>query len=91
MRLMERMPAGVLHTDLAACNGYADGLAAARAVRCPVLLLQGARDLMAPPAATQALARALSDVRSVTLPDCGHALMAEQPDAVLDALRDFLR
>jgi pimeloyl-ACP methyl ester carboxylesterase len=26
----------------------------------------------------------------VTIPDCGHALMAEQPDAVLDALRAFL-
>jgi len=91
MRLMERMPAGVLHADLAACNAYADGLAAARAVHCPVLLLQGGRDLMAPPAATTALAQALPDARSVTLPDCGHALMAEQPDAVLDALRGFLR
>ena len=26
----------------------------------------------------------------VTLPDTGHAMMAEQPDAVLDALRRFL-
>jgi len=26
----------------------------------------------------------------VTLPDCGHAMMAEQPDAVLDALAAFL-
>ena len=26
----------------------------------------------------------------VTLPDTGHAMMAEQPDAVLDALRGFL-
>ena len=26
----------------------------------------------------------------VTLPDCGHAMMAEAPDAVLDALRAFL-
>jgi hypothetical protein len=26
----------------------------------------------------------------VTLADTGHAMMAEQPDAVLDALRGFL-
>ncbi len=37
-----------------------------------------------------ALIAALPDARVVTLPDCGHALMAEQPDAVLDALRAFL-
>jgi pimeloyl-ACP methyl ester carboxylesterase len=26
----------------------------------------------------------------LTLPGCGHAMMAEAPDAVLDALREFL-
>jgi pimeloyl-ACP methyl ester carboxylesterase len=35
----------------------------------------------------QALIAALSDVRTVSLPETGHALMAERPDAVLDALR----
>jgi fermentation-respiration switch protein FrsA (DUF1100 family) len=50
----------------------------------------GARDLMAPPKNAQALTGALQDKRVVTLPDCGHALMAEQPDAVLDALLGFL-
>jgi pimeloyl-ACP methyl ester carboxylesterase len=90
MRLMERTAPGVLHTDLAACHAYAGGLDAAAAVRCPVLLVIGARDLMAPPKAAQALVAALPDKRVVTLPDCGHALMAEQPDAVLDALAAFL-
>jgi len=90
MRLMERTAPGVLHTDLAACNAYVDGLTAAAAVRCPALLVIGARDLMAPPKGAQALIAALADRRVVTLPDCGHALMAEQPDAVLDALDDFL-
>ena len=68
----------------------ADSTAAA-AVRCPALLILGARDLMAPPKSAQALIAALPDKRVVTLPDCGHALMAEQPDAVLDALAAFLR
>jgi pimeloyl-ACP methyl ester carboxylesterase len=45
---------------------------------------------MAPPRAAKGLVEALAGVRVVTLPDTGHAMMAEQPDAVLDALRRFL-
>jgi pimeloyl-ACP methyl ester carboxylesterase len=90
MRLMERSGRGVLHNDLKVCAGYTDGLAAAAAVRCPALVIMGARDVMAPPRGAQALLAALAQPAVVTLPDTGHALMAEQPDAVLDALRRFL-
>jgi pimeloyl-ACP methyl ester carboxylesterase len=90
MRLMERTAPGVLAVDLAACHGYANGVAAAAAVRCPALVVTGARDLMAPPRNAQALVAALRDARVVSLPSSGHALMAEEPDAVLDALRAFL-
>ena len=45
---------------------------------------------MAPPKNANELIGTLRDVRAVELPDCGHALMAEQPDAVLDALRTFV-
>jgi pimeloyl-ACP methyl ester carboxylesterase len=90
LRLMERSRPGVLHVDLRACDAYANGIAAAAGVRCPALLMVGARDLMAPPKAAQALIDALAEKRVVTLPDCGHAMMAEQPDAVLDGLTAFL-
>lgn len=90
MRLLERTSPGVLYSDLTACHTYAGGLTAAASVRCPALLILGARDLMAPPKSAEALIDALADERVVTLPDCGHALMAEQPDAVLDALSTFL-
>ena len=90
MRLMERTPPGVLHADLAACHEYANGLTAARELRCPALLILGARDLMAPPRAAKELADALPDVRTISLPGCGHSMMAEEPDAILDALVDFL-
>ncbi len=90
MRLMERTPPGVLYTDLFACNAYAGGLAAAAGVRCPALVLLGQRDLMAPARNAPPLCQALPNVRVVTLEGCGHALMAEQPDAVLDALRAFV-
>ena len=91
LRLMERTHPGVLHTDLVACQSYGQGLADAAAVRCPVLAIMGARDLMTPVKGAQALLDALADKRTVTLARTGHAMMAEQPDAVLDALRDFLR
>lgn len=90
MRLMERARPGALYADLAACNAYAGGLDAAARVRCPVLAILGQRDLMAPPKGAQALLGALADQRVVTLSGAGHAMMAEQPDAVLDALRGFV-
>lgn len=89
MRLMERSGPGVLAADLAACNGYVNGLAAAAAVRCPALVVAAARDLMAPLRSTTALIATLQDVRTVTLPDTGHAMMAERPGALLDALLPF--
>jgi pimeloyl-ACP methyl ester carboxylesterase len=90
IRLMERTAPGVLHADLVACSAWTGGLEAAAAVRCPSLVVIGARDLMAPPRAAKGLVEALAGARVVTLPDTGHAMMAEQPDAVLDALRGFL-
>ena len=91
LRLMERTLPGVLHTDLLACCGYASGLEAASCIRCPALVILGARDIMAPNRNARALIERLADKRVVTLPDAGHALMAEEPDYVLDALREFLK
>ncbi len=87
LRLMERTPAGVLFTDLAACNDYQTGLAAAARVTCPALLIVGGRDLMAPPKAAQALMNALPKARLLTLPEIGHGMMGEAPEAVLEALK----
>jgi pimeloyl-ACP methyl ester carboxylesterase len=92
-RLMQRIsqinPDQVFHTDFAACNAYANGEAAALAVRCPTLFLFGARDMMTPPKSTKLLTNAIAHAKVVTV-DSGHALMAEQPDAVLDALFSFM-
>lgn len=91
LALMRRARPGALATDLANCNAYVEGLAAAAKVACPTLLVIGKRDLMTPARATKELAQALADVRSVEIEGSGHAMMAEKPDAVLGALRDFLR
>jgi pimeloyl-ACP methyl ester carboxylesterase len=91
-RLMERQAQGVLYNDLAACHAYAHGAeaaAAATAEKCPTLIVAGSRDLMTPARNTRALADMLPHARVVTLPGAGHAMMAEQPDALLDALIGF--
>lgn len=90
LRLMERSLPDVFYTDLLACHRYAAGLEAAAGVACPALLLIGERDLMAPPKSAQALIAALADPRVVNVRECGHSLMTEAPDVVLDALRGFL-
>jgi pimeloyl-ACP methyl ester carboxylesterase len=88
-RIAQRGPALLFHTDFSVCNNYAHGEAAAANIRCPTLLLLGQRDMMTPPKATAALKQAIGHARTVIVPAAGHALMAEQPDAVLDALYGF--
>lgn len=90
LRLMERSRPGALYVDLKACHEYADGLGAAARVRCPALVVIGERDQMVPPKSAAGLVGALSDRQVLRLPDCGHSLAVEAPDAVLDALREFL-
>jgi pimeloyl-ACP methyl ester carboxylesterase len=90
LRLMQRQKPGVMHVDFAACNGYANGAQAAAKVACPALLVVGKRDIMTPPRATKELTTALKDKRVVEIAGTGHALMAEKPDEVLDALVGFV-
>ena len=87
---LSRLAPGVLHADLAACNGYAAGMDGAAKVKCPALFILGARDMMTPPKGALALAKAIADSRTVTVAPSGHSLMAEAPDATLDALIGFL-
>lgn len=82
---------GVFLTDFQACNAYANGEAAASAVSCPTLFLLGANDQMTPPKAAVTLRALIPGHQLAIVPRCGHALMAEQPDAVLDTLFGFAR
>jgi len=89
-RLLERSAAGVLASDLRACDAYKDAEQAAARVACPTLFLLGALDRMTPPKSAEPLLRAVRDARTVTLPGCGHMMMIEAPDETLDALRRVL-
>ena len=87
---LKRLAPGVLHNDLRACNDYATGLESAARVKCPVLFILGESDVMTPVKATAALAQAIEQARTVRIPPSGHSLMAEAPDATLDALIAFI-
>ena len=84
---LRRLAPGVLYNDLKACNDYQLG----GEPGCPVLMLLGQRDVMTPPKNAISLGQKLKQARVKTIPLSGHSLMAEAPDATLDALIEFFR
>jgi pimeloyl-ACP methyl ester carboxylesterase len=83
---LRRLAPGVLYNDLKACNDYSSDFSG---VRCPVLLIVGKRDVMTPPRAAASLAQKLPNAKTELVEVSGHSLMAEAPDATLDALVAF--
>ena len=86
MRLMEKAGPGVIYTDLKACNEYVEGMEHAAQANCPALLILGERDMLTPVRSAMKVAQALPNAEKVVLAGSGHALLAEQPDPVLDQL-----
>lgn len=81
-----------LHTDtLSAARALVrdDPRADLGAVRCPCLVVAGARDPQVPYADCVEYSRRLG-ARLRTIPDCGHLAIAERPDACADAIESFL-
>lgn len=89
LRLIQRAPAGTLHADLSACDAYRDADAAS--VKVPVLLLQGAADRMTPAKGAKGFVAQIPNADIRMLDGIGHMVMAEAPDDVTAALRDFIK
>jgi pimeloyl-ACP methyl ester carboxylesterase len=94
LALMRRAKPGILHQDLLNCKQFAGALESAQRVSGRVLMISGARDLMTPAKSVAPLIAAMKANASVTLstntlPDCGHSMMSERPEEVLQALRHF--
>jgi pimeloyl-ACP methyl ester carboxylesterase len=70
------------HTD-----EIADGLGA---VRCPVTLLWGAEDGWLPLAQGRALAARLGDVPLTVVPESGHLMQEDAPEAIVATVMSFL-
>jgi pimeloyl-ACP methyl ester carboxylesterase len=95
MRLMQRIsainPEQVFFNDFSACNNYANGETAAQLVQCPTLFLLAKQDMMTPVKASASLSNAITNKQIEIIDQCGHSMMSEQADAVLDALFHFFK
>ena len=90
-RLLERAADSVFYSDLRACNGFQMPNEHLAAVRCPTLVISGTSDMMTPARRGADLASHIPNTTLVTLQRCGHAMLSEQPNEVLDALQQLLR
>ncbi len=88
-RLIEQSADHVLFTDLNACNDFTDGEALAAKVTSPTLIVIGMDDKMTSPVSAQAVAERIEGSRTVELSPCGHSMLSEQPNAVLDAIKSI--
>jgi 3-oxoadipate enol-lactonase len=59
-------------------------------IRAPVLLVAGDRDGVAPPELNRGNAERIPRGTFVEIPDCGHIVPWEKPEALLEAARPFL-
>ena len=85
-RLLERSNDDVLFTDLNACNAFGDAEDYLPDIAKPTLIISGKQDKMTSPLKARAAAEKIAGARLVELDRCGHSMMVEQPNAVLDAL-----
>lgn len=74
----------LFHHDFSACHHYLGLDAAASCIQAPVTLVLGRYDQMTSPKAVAPLVQALNP-EVIHMP-CGHAVMAEAPDGLLDCL-----
>ncbi|MEY4729263.1 MAG: hypothetical protein RL020_421 [Pseudomonadota bacterium] len=90
LRVLERNAPDVIYTDLAACHAYQAGLVQAAKITCPTLIMSGKADVMTPARAAKGLTDTIHDAKTKLIDGSGHTLMSEKPDAVLNALIEFL-
>ncbi len=89
LQLLREAQPGVIHTDLAASNGYS-AREEVPSVKMPVLVICGERDRMTRASAGRDLAQLLPDARCEVIPMAGHMMHTEKPDETLALLHSFL-
>ncbi|MEV6263209.1 alpha/beta fold hydrolase [Streptomyces sp. NPDC051784] len=73
--------------QLAAQATRTDAVPALRTARCPTAVLAGEQDALCPPAYHRAIADSVPGATLALLPDAGHLLPWQRPEAVTAALR----
>jgi pimeloyl-ACP methyl ester carboxylesterase len=71
--------------------GRADSRPGLAAIACPTLVLVGDEDQLTPPALAHEMAAGIPGARLVVVPECGHLSTLERPQAVTQALLEWMR
>jgi pimeloyl-ACP methyl ester carboxylesterase len=79
----------VLHGDFLACNAF-NILNELPRIQTRTLILCGEKDAMTPPKFSEALRDGIPGAQLEIVPEAGHMLMLEQPEAVAKSLEQFL-
>ena len=78
----------MLYSDLRACNEFDVGQMPE--MELPCLVIVGEADKMTPASAGISVAENLTKAEVFSLSGCGHAMLSERPNEVLDALSGFI-
>ncbi|MFD8566410.1 alpha/beta fold hydrolase [Streptomyces sp. NPDC059639] len=89
-RMIEGTPIDVVAEFYPAFQEHDKTAALSRFAQLPVLVLAGEGDLVTPSGHSEAIAELLPDAEFVLVPDAGHLVMLEHPEAVTDRLADLL-
>jgi len=76
--------------EMQAIMGRSDSRPGLPAIACPTLVLVGEGDELTPPALSQEMAGAIPGARLVVVPDSGHLSTLERPQAVTQALVEWM-
>lgn len=89
--MVERMSPAIHRAQIAALVGRPDARDLLPLIRCPVLVGVGALDRWSPPEQHVEIAAAIAHARCVVFADSGHMAPMEAPEAVSDALLQWMR
>jgi pimeloyl-ACP methyl ester carboxylesterase len=86
----ERIGAAAYVRQQRAIMSRADSVPTLGHIACPTIVLCGEQDTRTTLAPHQLMAREIPGAQLVTIPDCGHMVTLERPEAVTAAMREWL-
>ncbi len=81
----------ILAVDLIACNNYANGSEAAKAIDCPVLLVFGELDKMVNLEVGKKFASLVKNSKTHIIDGCGHMIIIEKAFEMREKVLEFLK
>ncbi len=79
----------VIHSDYSSCEQF-DAIEAVKRISVPALIICGEDDVLTPVKYSEFLHKEIANSELVRVPDAGHLLMVEKPEAVNRAIQEFV-